>query len=288
MAKNKQFERLYFPQPINVFQAVSMKCEPHWHHFTEILYFPPGSADKQTPDICIEQCHYHPKPGDIIFIWSNEMHSIEEISTSSLLGFQFHASLLSELPEFASFSHLFRSHHILSPQDPVLGSLTLALHEKLNCIASLNKGHDSFRGVKELIALYELFILFGNTLRNTFSVKDSEESDTSRTIDKINQACRYITENCDKELSLDTVASMVGFSSCYFSRIFKQTVQCNFVEYLTLQRLKLAQNLLSDSEAAITTVAMESGFRSISTFNRVFQKYKGCSPSEYKKHYLLR
>ena len=37
---------------------------------------------------------------------------------------------------------------------------------------------------------------------------------------------------------------------------------------------------------AITSIAMESGFKSISTFNRVFQTYKGCSPSEFKKHYL--
>ena len=129
-----------------------------------------------------------------------------------------------------------------------------------------------------LIAVCSLALIFANGIYYVFRGQ-------FKTMDKINAACRYISENCDKDLTLDSVAESVGFSSCYFSRIFKQTIQRNFVEYLTLQRLKRAQSLLADSDNPITSIAMESGFKSISTFNRVFKSTKKCTPTEFKNMY---
>ncbi len=287
MTNNKQFERLYFPEPLNVIPNVPSRYDPHWHHFTEMLFYPLEAQAHEAPRICIEQTVYQMNPGDSLLIWSSEMHSVEYNPEGVLVGIQFPSSLLTDLPEFASFSHLFRSFHLINHSDPKMESLAEYMQRKIMQIQELRKSEAAFHGVEELICLYEIFMQFGIHLQNSFLANDfNSKQGNTRTIDKINQACRYIAENCDKELTLDTVADTVGFSTCYFSRVFKQSIQCNFVEYLTLQRLKRAQNLLADSDAAITTIAMESGFKSISTFNRVFQKYKGCSPSEFKKHFL--
>lgn len=287
MSNNKQYENLYFANPINLIMNVPQKYDLHWHKFTEILFYPSTSASKDRPGINIDHTEYTMQPGDILFIWSSEMHSVECNNANSLIGIQFPSTLMTDLPEFASFAHLFRSYHLISAEDSAMNPLAVYMQAKLDQIIELRKSKGAFHCVKELIALYELFIQFGNHLQNTLLPIDiSNKQGNSRTIDKINQACRFIVENCDKDLTLDTVAEKVGFSSCYFSRVFKQTINCNFVEYLTMQRLKRAQALLADSDLAITNIAMEAGFKSISTFNRVFQKYKGCAPSDFKKHYF--
>ena len=287
MTNNRKHERLYFNEPINVIENLPTKYDLHWHHYNEIIICPSHRVIKTPPAVRIDQTVYQLQPGDVLLIWSSEMHSVESNQDNSLLGIQFAPSLLSDLPEFASFSHLFRSYHLIHQNDEYMGEVAEFIQFKLLQIAEIHSGRDSFYGVEMLISLYELFMHFGNHLQKVLLPKDiSDLQGNTKTMDKINAACRYISENCDKDLTLDSVAETVGFSSCYFSRIFKQTIQRNFVEYLTLQRLKRAQSLLADSDNPITSIAMESGFKSISTFNRVFQKYKGCSPSEFKKHYL--
>ncbi|MBP5281744.1 MAG: helix-turn-helix transcriptional regulator [Lachnospiraceae bacterium] len=287
MTNNKSREHLYFPQPVNVIPIVPTKYDLHWHHFTELLFYPITEEVKKNPRVVIDQVVYEMNPGDTLMIWSSEMHAVESNPDNALIGIQFASSLLTDLPEFASCSHLFRNYHLIRHDDPEMEFLAEYMHEKLRQIVSVRKSQTPFHGVEEMICLCELFMQFGISLQGKIlSKEEATRQGNSRTFDKINAACRFISENCDKDLTLDSVADHAGFSSCYFSRVFKQIVQCNFVEYLTMQRLKRAQNLLADSDDAITTIAMESGFKSISTFNRVFQKYKGCSPSEFKKHYF--
>lgn len=287
MTNSKKPERLLFPQPINVIFDVPSKYDLHWHHFTEMLFFPANAKARSNPRVIVDQTTYELTPGDTLLIWSSEMHAVESNEDNVLVGIQFASSLMTDLPEFASHSHLFRNYHLIRHEDPETEYLAQYMHAKLEQICSLRVSQSLFHGVEELICVYELFMQFGIHLQKILLPGDfSIQKGNNRTIDKINMACRYIAENCDKDLTLDSIAEQVGFSSCYFSRVFKQTIQCNFVEYLTMQRLKRAQSLLADTDSAITTIAMESGFKSISTFNRVFQRYKGCSPSEFKKHYL--
>lgn len=286
MTNNRKRERLYFDEPINFIENIPTKYDLHWHHYNEIIICPSQCVIGAPPTVCIDQTIYQLQPGDVLLIWSSEMHSVESNPDNALLGIQFAPSLLSDLPEFASFSHLFRSYHLLRQNDEQMVEIAEYIQYKFQQIAEIRSEKGSFYGVEMLINLYELFMHFGNHLQKILLPKDiSNLQGNTKTMDKINAACRYISENCDKDLTLDSVAESIGFSSCYFSRIFKQTIQRNFVEYLTLQRLKRAQSLLADSDNPITSIAMESGFKSISTFNRVFQKYKGCSPSEFKKHY---
>ncbi len=287
MTNNRQPEKMYFSEPINLIPEVPSRYEPHWHKFTEILIYPPKPDSHDSPRISVDQNLFQMQPGDILFIWSSEMHSVEVNNDKSLIGLQFPANLLTDIPELASFSHLFRTYHLISYADPQMYPLAEYIQSQVQKIVELRSDSSSFHSVKELISVYEIFIRFGTHLKSTLlPLEISNKQGNCRTIDRINQACRYIVENCDKDLTLESIAEKAEFSACYFSRVFKQTMNCNFVEYLTMQRLKRAQSLLADTDLAITNIAMESGFRSISTFNRVFRKYKGCAPSEFKKHYF--
>lgn len=135
------------------------------------------------------------------------------------------------------------------------------------------------------IYLYEMFIKIADSARNDTLKESYPIHESENTTDKIHLACSYITEHCSKNLTLDDVSSYVGFSPCHFSRHFKKVTTHSFVEYLTLQRINKFQIYLADNSLSITDAAYLAGFKSISSLNRVFSKYCGCSPREFRKYY---
>jgi AraC-like DNA-binding protein len=105
----------------------------------------------------------------------------------------------------------------------------------------------------------------------------------SDTYNKVQQACSYISENCTRAITQQEVAEYTGFSTYYFSRIFKEYTDESFNVFLTRHRLEHAVRLLTSDNISITDVAFLSGFQSISNFNKVFLKEMKCSPKEYRK-----
>ena len=68
-----------------------------------------------------------------------------------------------------------------------------------------------------------------------------------------------------------------------FCRYFKNTTGKTFVSFLNDFRIVYACKLLGDEHGTIQAVAYDSGFNSVSQFNRAFKKYTGKSPTEYRK-----
>ncbi len=101
---------------------------------------------------------------------------------------------------------------------------------------------------------------------------------------RVCQAMNYISQNLDKELSLEEVADAAAFSMFHFHRIFKavagETV-AGFVRRLRLE--KGANNLLANSTLDITTIALETGFSSSQNFAKAFKQKYGMSPTEFRK-----
>ena len=95
-------------------------------------------------------------------------------------------------------------------------------------------------------------------------------------------ACSYIYHHYQENITLEQVAAISGFSKFHFTRIFKQCMDKTFYEYLNERRITKAEELLYATVLSITDIAMNSGFSSISAFNRTFKSIKGCSPSEYR------
>ena len=88
-------------------------------------------------------------------------------------------------------------------------------------------------------------------------------------------------------ITLEMVSDIAGFSKYHFSRLFKQCSGYNFYDYLCYLRIKSAENLLIHPGVSITEIALQSGFTSLSTFNRIFKKIKNCTPSEYRNLYNI-
>lgn len=89
-------------------------------------------------------------------------------------------------------------------------------------------------------------------------------------------------EFCSNTISLESVAASVHKTPTYISRIFKNELGCNFSDYLTEKRMKLAAELLNDPNARVYSVAEQCGYADASNFIRVFRRNYGISPAEYR------
>ena len=99
---------------------------------------------------------------------------------------------------------------------------------------------------------------------------------------KFNEVMEFIDTHYMDDLELDNIAASIGFSKYHFSRLFKQYTNYTFCNYLTRRRLLAAKALLEQPNLSITEIALQSGFPSISTFNRAFKQQNNCTPSEYR------
>lgn len=285
MNQNSFFENIHFEYTINTINTDFFPDEfpVHWHKYVEIVTLPIGTNFEVSPLFRIQQTEYRLAPGDLLFFWPGELHEIVKNTEHHVIGLQFSTSLFLELPEFgALFNHFRTFHHIKFSEFPDLAQ-TMGTH--LKHMVELRDNAAPFHTIETLISLYEMFIAFGNFVQALDKDK-LETAENSPNSNKIKDVCKYITEHYEKDLTLDSIADYAGFSPYYFSRIFKKETGYNFVEYVTSQRIKQAQILLADSSLSITDVAYQAGFKSISTFNRVFLREKNCSPREYRKYYL--
>lgn len=95
----------------------------------------------------------------------------------------------------------------------------------------------------------------------------------------------YIDRNYKKDISAKDVAGILGYSDVYFSKVFKQLFDDNFINYLTNIRIDRAKVLLKDVSFNIKEVGKSVGYADSNYFTKVFKRSVGMSPSEYRsKH----
>lgn len=87
----------------------------------------------------------------------------------------------------------------------------------------------------------------------------------------------------DAELSFNQVARAVGMSRASLGRAFPKLFGRTFAKYLAEVRVVKACALLSETDKSVAEVAVETGFGSVSNFNRRFLALKGTSPLRYRK-----
>lgn len=91
----------------------------------------------------------------------------------------------------------------------------------------------------------------------------------------------------DPSLSLPALARALGVHPAHLSRVINERVGQNFFEFVNRYRVQAACERLRRREAAdekLLTIALESGFTSLATFNRVFKELTGRTPSAYRRH----
>lgn len=92
----------------------------------------------------------------------------------------------------------------------------------------------------------------------------------------------YIRDNVGSA-NLENTARHFGYSPVHLSRLVKKHTGSSFAKFILLQRMVAAERLLAKTDMSISEIACSIGLESPEYFSRVFKKYNGVSPSQYRK-----
>ena len=102
----------------------------------------------------------------------------------------------------------------------------------------------------------------------------------------IRRAITHIGEDLAGEVSLKSLAELLGMNASYLSRLFRKETGQTVTEYINSRRMQLASRLLSGSELQIQTVAQHCGIHDVNYFTKVFKKYTGKTPGQFRQDSL--
>ncbi len=99
----------------------------------------------------------------------------------------------------------------------------------------------------------------------------------------VTKAKRYIQDRFNERISLDEAAQAVNASTRHFCKVFKEATGVTFTDYLARVRVEKAKHLLQNPHLRVSEIAFETGFDSISQFNRSFKRIAGMSPTQFRE-----
>jgi AraC-like DNA-binding protein len=91
---------------------------------------------------------------------------------------------------------------------------------------------------------------------------------------------------CEPELTLTSLAKQLNMGRNQLSEIINASMGCNFYDFINRYRVEEVKTMLthpSGKNFTILAIAFDAGFPSKSTFNTIFKKFTGLTPSEYRK-----
>lgn len=90
-------------------------------------------------------------------------------------------------------------------------------------------------------------------------------------------------KNYNTEISIEEYSESRGLSNCWFIQCFKEITGSSPLQYILKLRISNAQSLLENTYYTITEIANMVGYTNSLYFSRLFHKYIGMSPKEYRK-----
>jgi len=239
-------------------------CSLHIHRHIELVLVWEGSLDME---ICQKRYTLHEH--DLLFINPYEPHSYFSTTLN-------HAAVIEFIPSFypALWTHL-QAHRT----DPRITRLPPEVSALVRAILPDNTETSHFTGISDTHALAILAplchaLITSNCWEDECVVRAEQ--------DLFLRALSLIDDNHQNPIIRDWVAEQLGVRPETVSRIFTRHSGMTFVKYLQYTRLYDAIAAMQ-SGVSITNAALSAGFGSISSFNRIFLKYIGCTPSEYLK-----
>jgi YesN/AraC family two-component response regulator len=93
----------------------------------------------------------------------------------------------------------------------------------------------------------------------------------------------YLESHYADDISLEAMAEHVNISPQYFSKLIKKTTGFNFIDWLSMLRVKKAKELLMNTDFTVKEVCFMVGYKDPNYFSRIFKKRIGITPSEFVK-----
>ncbi len=215
-------------------------------------------------------------PGDISVFSPNTPFSSRSTQLGEFLLVSLDPSFLTlTAPELMDSGHWELQTH-LGIQDHLIRSLCLTLKEEVE------RGGTSGQLYSESMATSLAIHLARHYARTQPRILNCPGGLAQR---HVRLVMDFIQENLQRDISLQEMASVVGFSPFHFARLFKKATGTSPYRFVLLQRIERAKQLLVLGEMPLAVVAVETGFFDQSHLTTHFRKHCGITPRQFATHH---
>ena len=247
-------------EPLRLQKAENYRIAPHLHTSAELLYIERGSAA-----LTLGALEYSLSRGDFALVMPSTLHCITPTSeNTSVYVINCKGDVIPDiLKRYAGYR----------PASPVLRALDVPkpLLYALSAMSSERDKYVAFAWANLMFTMVTARLRFAE-------IHDGVTSELS------GRVLSFLGLHYREQLSLDTLADVMGVSRFHLSHLFSNKLGIGFKEYLNNLRVEYAKGLLRSTDKPISDVCTESGFENQRTFNRVFRDNTGSSPRDYRLH----
>lgn len=270
-SKDRSFSMIYNPRLSDLFYW-------HFHPEYELVYIECASGPRHVGDHISTYVE-----SDLVLIGANIPHlnfdygvKTEYRKAVIHLKKEFVETHFRDIPELASIHDLLKkAAHGLAFND----SQKKEIGEKLFQLEKL----DSFEQylqlldiLKSLNSFEDIELLHEQPFQNKFSERDQG---------RLRKIYAFVDKNYHQKIELNEVAKISNMSKEAFCRYFKKVSNYTFIEFLNRYRISQAKRLLMSGKT-VSDACYQTGFESLSYFNRMFKKVAEENPRDFRKRYL--
>jgi len=185
---------------------------------------------------------------------------------------------LFAIPEFQSIYNLLKK----SLNGIVFGS------KIIDSVHDLMMGLISKTGPDKIIQFLTILKVLAETKEYRI-LSDTEFTISTSTPgeERLSTVINYISQNFTREIALEELAEKASMTPNALCRFFKNRTNLTISQFINKFRVGKACQLLINNNLSITGVCFESGFNSLTSFNRIFKKYKNITPKSYRDKYQM-
>lgn len=253
----------FFSHDIKNEDSGEWTMQRHYHDLFEIYYLEKGSCN-----YFIDNKSYQLLEGDIAIIPAGVIHNTlykNSKYSRMLINCTSRYIPASVISRFKKLTYIYRNK-----------DASKKIYELLKEIeAEFKRGGELSDDILSCLT----GMLFFTMLRNQNSYDDKQIKN-----EYVEKAVNFVQKNYTEQLSLTETAKMFSLSPEHFSREFKKETGFGFCEYVSILRLKRAEQLLKENEKiSVTEVSERCGFNDSNYFSIRFKKMFGVSPKKIQK-----
>lgn len=249
----------------------------HWHEEFELVYIIEGCVACH-----INQSVYELQPGECIFINSSVLHRFTSEKYGIITNVIF-------LPAFlAAKESLIYRKYVMPLEKAEMPCIVLRKEEvwKKQMLSLLQELFSNLKTAEwnELSIrnqLSEIWLLMFLQL-NSEQLAPKMVNGSAHSRKMLQAMIQYIQMHFERPITLADIAGAANISKNTALRYFQENIGISPVEYLMQYRLNNACKMLRETSEKITYIARCAGYDNVSYFNRIFKKYVGKTPSQYR------
>jgi AraC-like DNA-binding protein len=180
------------------------------------------------------------------------------------------------IPEFQEISELLKK----SYRGLLFGKITIKKLHALLIEISTTEGPDKIIKLLQILKLLSEAQDVDNIASSGYIPPQYPTGDN-----RLNKIIDYISNNFTQQINLIDLANIVAMTPSSLCRYFKNKTNKTIFQFINEFRIGKACQMLICGDQSIIEICYNSGFNSLTSFNRDFREYKKVTPRKYKENY---